>query len=146
MGLAHAGFNFAYNLNGANVGPVVRDFYVGGSVDVGDLLVFTTGTAATASGTAGTADSGRLLGVAYEAQTSGTALRKVAIFQPGQVWANVADGTPAAAAVGLVAFSNVDKNTIDASDSTNGIFSLVDRDADDQSIVYVSVRIATFGG
>lgn len=127
--LAHRGFNYQYHLAGSGAqGPVIRDMPVSADTGrVGDLVVLSSGQQALAQ-----ADAVNVLGVVMESWEGATAgdLRKVAIIQPGQVWACKVDGDAiAASAIGTKTVNIVNAYTIDTTPLTSGSLILVDVDA-----------------
>lgn len=123
--MATRGFEFAYNLNGSNSGPVIRDFVLGAAAAhlVGDLmLVQADGFIDAVTGSTTEVTCVMQEAVAAADITAGTTKAKAAILTSTQVWRCSTDAATAATAlVGTVkTWDTVDKNTIDADDVTNG--------------------------
>ena len=142
--LAHRGFNYQYHLAGSGAqGPVVRDMPVAGDTGrVGDLVVLSSGNQALAA-----ANATNVLGVVMESWEGATAgdLRKVAIVQPGQVWAAKVDGAAiAASAIGTKAVNITNAYTIDTTPLTGGSLILVDVDAGNLA-AFVTFASLAFG-
>jgi hypothetical protein len=151
--MATQGFEFAYMLDGTNARPVVRDFVLGVAADhlIGDLMLIQSDGFADA--VAGSIDE--VTGVMQEylasaSVTAETTKGKMAIITRGQVWRCSTDASTATTAlVGYIKTQDtVDKNTIDASDITNGSMTIVDvseTDGDGNLIAYVVFSDTTFG-
>lgn len=142
--LAHRGFNYQYHLAGSGAqGPVVRDMPVADAdARVGDLVVLASGQQDEAA-----ANATSVLGVVYESWEGASAgdLRKVAIIQPGQVWACKVDGAAiAASAIGTKTVNIVDSHTIDTTPLTGGTLILVDVDSD-SGAAFVTFASLAFG-
>lgn len=139
------GFEFAYNMNGTNNGPTVRDLPVSvNTLRPGDLVVFSSGQLAACA-----ASVTEVTGVMYESAEGASAgdLRKVAIIQPGQVWRCSSDASAQAGNLGVSTINIVDANTIDATPATGGSLTLVAKgelDSDGNQITYVAFSNVTF--
>jgi hypothetical protein len=139
------GFEFAYNLDGTNNGPTIRDLPVSANtLRPGDLVVLTSGQLAACA-----ANVAEVTGVMYESAAGAQAgdLRKCAIIQPGQVWRCSSDASSQAGNLGVSTINIVDANTIDATPATGGSLILVakgDLDSDGNQITYVSFSNVTF--
>jgi hypothetical protein len=140
-------------LDGSNATPVIRDFTLGAAAAhlVGDLmLVQSDGYIDAVTGT--TTEVTCVMQEAFSSGevTAGTTLGKAAIITRNQVWRCSSDASTATTA--LIGTSKkidtVDKNTIDASDITNGAMILVSKDTTDDAgnlIFYVVFADTTFG-
>ena len=142
VSLASRGFNYAYHLSGSGAqGPVVMDFPVAGSTGrVGDLVVFASGEQALAA-----ANATSVVGVVMESWVGAAAgdLRKVAVIQPGQVWACLVDGAAiAATAVGTKTVNIASAYQVDTTPLTGGTLILVDVDS---TVAYVTFASIAFG-
>ena len=96
----HGGFEFAYNLDGSNKGPLIRDLPVdgAGAYAIGELVLLNSdGQCAKV-----TANAGEVTGVIMEARASGSDgdELKVAIITRNQVWRCSMDDTTTAAVKG----------------------------------------------
>lgn len=150
--MSSRGFEFAYQLDGSNATPVIRDFTLGVAAAhiVGDLmLIQSDGFIDAVTGT--TTEVTCVMQEAFAAAdvTAETTKGKAAIITRNQVWRCSMDATSAATAiVGYIKkLDTVDKNTIDADDVTNGSMILVDKGTDDEGNVmaYVVFADSTFG-
>lgn len=135
--LANRGFNYIKNYSDpGGRGPVVIDFPMADtSGTIGDLMVLSSGQA-----TAAAANVARVFGVLYETFTGGTAgdNRKIALIQPGQVWACLADGAAIAlSAVGTATINVTNAYTVDTTPTTGGSLIYVGRDPNTTTIAHV---------
>lgn len=138
------GFEFAYNLNGSEEPPVVRDLaWSGGAAyKVGDLMYFnpTTGYATVCPANAGT--FGLVLAEATLATDAAATLRKFYVIMPGQVWRVSADASTISAKVGNKNCRNADEHTYDADQTAGGQITLVavgsELDANGNAVAYVT--------
>lgn len=142
--LTQRGFSYQYHLAGSGAqGPVIRQMPVNGSSGrVGDLVVLSSGQQAPA-----TAGATNILGVVAESWEGATAgdMRKVAIIQPGQVWAARVDGAAiAASAIGTKTVNITNAYTVDSAPLTGGSLILVDVDSD-EAAVFVTFASIAFG-
>ena len=152
--MATRGFEFAYMLDGSNATPVIRDFTLGASADhiVGDLMLLQSdGFADAVTGTTTEVTGVMQESVSSAAVTAETTTGKMAIITHNQVWRCSSDqSTATTAIVGYIKTQDTaDKNTIDASDITNGAMTLLDKsetDAAGNLIFYVTFKSTTFGG
>jgi hypothetical protein len=151
--MATQGFEFVKMLDGTNATPVIQDFTLGVAADhlVGDLMKIQTDGYIDA--VAGSIDEvtcvmqERLLTASVTAETT---KGKAAIITRNQVWRCSTDASTATTAlVGTIKTQDtVDKNTIDASDITNGsmiILDITETDSSGNLIAYVVFSDTTFG-
>ena len=146
--MATRGFEFAYMLNGANAGPVIRDWPVAATIGTaGHALTVDSSGYGTAVGTATT----EVLGILMET-ISGTATAadkyKVAIVTRDQVWRCSMDATSCTAVVGYNKMGSfASASAIDADGWVDGSMILVDTDTDEDGYVlgYVVFADTTFG-
>ena len=151
--MAGQGFEFAYMIDGSNGRPVVQDFTLGAAADhlVGDLmLVQSDGYIDAVTGSTTEVTCVMQEYVATADVTAGTTKAKAAIITRSQVWRCSTDASTATTAlVGYTkTWDTVDKNTIDASDITNGGMIVVNRaNTDDEGniIGYVVFADTSFG-
>jgi len=159
--MATRGFEWAYNLDGSQSPPVIRDFILGAAAIhlVGDLMkVQTDGFIDAVTGT--TTEVTCVMMEAFTAAnvTAGTTKGKAAIITRGQVWRCSTDAATAATAlIGTVkTWDTVDKNTIDADDVSDGAMIVAEGepspadisgrlDDDGNVIGYVVFADTTFG-
>jgi hypothetical protein len=147
--MATVGFEFAYNLDGSNGTPVIRDLPVHGTgaFAVGDLVLL----ASTGELSRVTSTTTEVTGVMQEARASGSdaASMKVALITREQVWRCSMDAATTAFVVGYTnTIDTTDHNTISATDSTGGKMILVDKstlDDDGNVLAYVVFSDTTFG-
>jgi len=145
---ATRGFEFAYNLDGSNETPTVRDVAWAGSAAyaVGDLfyLESTDGYATVCAGTAGTFCF-VLAEPTLAADAAGT-LRKFYVIQPGQVWRVSGDAATVSAKTGNKAVVNLDENTYDSDQTSGGGLTLVGTaagtDTGGKAVAYVTFAAA----
>ena len=149
--MASRGFEFAYNLDGTQNAPVIRDFTLGAAAAhlVGDLmLIQADGYADAVTGSTTEVTGIMQEALAATAVTAGTTLGKMAIITRNQVWRCSMDASTTTAVKGYTKTQDtVDKNTIDADDITNGAMTLVDSgtDVDGNVLGYVIFSDTTFG-
>ena len=149
--MASKGFEFAYMIDGSNAVPAIRDFTLGVAAIhlVGDLMVIKSDgyiDAVTGSTTEVTCVMQEAKTVAQV--TAGTTAGKAAIITTGQVWKCSMDAaTTAAEKFYDKTIDTVDKNTIDADDTTNGRMILIDTGTDDDGnvLAYVSFGVTSVG-
>jgi hypothetical protein len=150
--MATRGFEFAYMLDGSNATPVIRDFTLGAAAAhlVGDLMLMQSdGYIDAVTGT--TTEVTCIMQESFAATdvTAGTTLGKAAIITRNQVWKCSMDATTTAAVVANTkTLDTVDKNTIDADDTSNGAMILVDASGlDDEGnvLAYVCFADTSFG-
>jgi len=147
--MATKGFEFAYDLGGAEVTPLIMDWPIAPYVTAyaGDALTITSSGYGTAVGTA----TKEVLGVLQEAVTSSTSAvnHKVAIACREQVWRCSMDNTSTTAKKGYTkSLQFVDNNTIDTHFTAGtGSMVLVDTSTDDDGnvLAYVLFSDTTFG-
>jgi hypothetical protein len=123
--MATRGFEFAYDLNGSNATPVIRDFILGVAADhlIGDLmLVQSDGFIDAVAGSIGEVTCVIMEQVLTADVTAGTTVAKCAIITRQQVWKCSTDASTATTAlIGTIkTWDTVDKNTIDADDVSGG--------------------------
>lgn len=139
------GFEFAYNLDGSNNPPVIRDFTLGVAAahKVGDAMkIQTDGFIDQVAGSIDEITCIMQEAVAAAAITAGTTQAKAAVVTSNQVWRCSADAATAATALpfAIKTLDTVDCNTIDADDVTNGSMMPVEwgeLDSDGNLIIYV---------
>jgi len=145
------GFQYAYQIDGKNAVPVIRDWPLAAhqDVDVGEALTVDSSGYGTVVGTA----TAEVLGIAMEdtggaVATAGTKY-KIAIATREQVWRCSMDASTTAFVVGYTkTVQFADSNTIDADGSTAGPMVLIDAstlDDDGNVIGYVAFNDTTFG-
>lgn len=149
--MATRGFEFAYNLDGSNLTPTIRDFVLGVAAahKVGDLMLIQSDGYADQV----TSTTAEVTGVMMEAFaagdiTAGTTKGKMAIITRNQVWRCSMNATSTAFKVGYTkTIDTVDCNTVSASDSTGGAMILVDTGVDNEGnvLAYVVFSDTTFG-
>ena len=150
--MASRGFEFAYQLDGSNATPLIRDFILSTAAahKVGDLMGMETDGDITAV----TTSTGEVTCIMQEAVasadvTAGTTTAKAAIITSQQVWRCSMDASSTALVVGYTKTADtVDANTLDADASTGSGLILVDvSNTDDESNVLAHVVFGdtTFG-
>ena len=149
--MATRGFEFAYNLDGSTLTPMIKDMTLGVAAahKVGDLMLIQSDGYADQV----TTTTSEVTGVMMEALaaadiTAGTTKGKMAIITRGQVWRCSMDATSTAFKVGFTkTIDTVDCNTISATDSTGGAMILFDTGTDDDGnvLAYVVFSDTTFG-
>ena len=151
--MATRGFEFAYSLDGSGATPVIRDFILGAAADhlAGDLMLVQSDDgfidAVTGSTTLVTCvmqqkrDSGKV--------TAGTTKGKAAIITREQVWKCSSNASSVDGKIGYNKLQDtLDKNTLDATDVSNGRAIIVENTATDEEgniILYVVFSDTTFG-
>lgn len=138
------GFEFAYNLNGANSTPVERPMATdGGTYKRGDLMVLSSGLLTKCA-----ANAALFTAVMAEdvpaAAVSGD-IYNAYVLQPGQVWRCSADAATQAGNVGVATINIADENTIDATPATGGHLVLVEArgpDSAGNAVTYVCFEAA----
>ena len=149
--MATRGFEFAYNLDGSSLTPVIRDITLGVAAahKVGDLmLIQTDGFADQVTSTTTEVTGVMMEALAAGAITAGTTKGKLAIITRGQVWRCSMDATSTAFKVGYTkTIDTTDANTISATDSSGGAMILYDTGVDDEGnvLAYVVFSDTTFG-
>jgi hypothetical protein len=151
--MATKGFEFAYNLDGTNAPPVVRDFTLGVAAahKIGDAMkIQTDGFIDQVVGSIDEITCIMMENVAQAAIVAGTTKAKAAIVTSNQVWRCSSDAATAATALpwAIKTLDTVDANTIDADDVTNGSMMPVewgDLDSDGNLIIYVCFVEPTVG-
>jgi len=149
--MASRGFEFAYNLNGSNDVPVVRDFTLGVAAahKVGDaMLMQSDGYIDQVTGTTTEVTCIMAEAVASADITAGTTQAKAWIVTSTQVWRCSMDATSTTAKKFYdKTIDTTDCNTIDADDLTNGRMMLVDTDTDGDGnvLAYVTFRVPSVG-
>lgn len=148
--MATRGFEFAYNLDGSALTPLIKDWPM-----VADAAGYAQGDVLTvdSNGRADkiTANLAEVLAICQETETSAVSnddLLKIAIVTRNQVWRCSMDASSTNAKAGYTKTIDVaDENTIDADDLTNGQMILVDTDVDNDGnvIAYVVFADTTFG-
>lgn len=145
--MATRGFEFAYNLDGSNHTPLIKDMPVNGTgaFSAGDLVVLASGELNRVTGS-----TAEVTAVMQESRTSGAdgALMKAAIITPSQVWKCSMDASSTSAVLGNTkTIDTVDHNTIDADDLVNGSMIFFDSgtDNDGNVLAYVVFSDTTFG-
>ena len=147
--MATRGFEFAYDLGGAQATPKIVDWYVAPYMTgyPGDALTITSLGYGTAVGTA----TKEVLGILQETVASGTSAvkYKVALACREQVWRCSMDSTSTLAKIGYTkAVQFVDGNTLDTHYTAGtGSMILVDTGTDDDGnvLAYVCFSDTTFG-
>lgn len=146
------GFEFAYMLDGSNATPVIRDFILGVQAAHlrGDLMLMQSdGFIDAVTGTTTEVTCIIQEPVASADITAETTVAKAAIITRNQVWRCSMDATTTAAVIAYTKkVDTVDKNTIDADDTTNGAMILVDAsELDDEGnvLAYVVFSDTSFG-
>ena len=149
--MATRGFEFAYNLDGSSLTPVIRDITLGVAAahKVGDLmLIQSDGYADQVTSTTTEVTGVMMEALAAGAITAGTTKGKMAIITRGQVWRCSMDATSTAFKVGYTkTIDTTDANTISATDSSGGAMILYDTGTDDEGnvLAYVVFSDTTFG-
>jgi hypothetical protein len=151
--MATKGFEFAYNLDGTNAPPVVRDFTLGVAAahKIGDAMkIQTDGFIDQVVGSIDEITCIMMENVAQAAIVAGTTKAKAAIVTSNQVWRCSSDAATAATALpwAIKTLDTVDANTIDADDVTNGSMMPVEwggLDSDGNLIIYVCFVEPTVG-
>jgi hypothetical protein len=151
--MATQGFEFAYNLDGSNRTPVIRDFTLGVAAAhaIGDAMKIQTD--GFVDQVAGSIDEITCIMMENKAQaeiTAGTTQAKCAIVESNQVWRCSSDAATAATALpwAIKTLDTVDCNTIDADDVTNGSMMPVEwgpLDSAGNLIIYVCFVEPTVG-
>lgn len=151
--MATAGFEFAYNLDGTNAPPVIRDFTLGVAAahKKGDAMkIQADGYIDQVAGSIDEITCIMQETVAAADITAGTTTAKAAIVTSNQVWRCSSDAATAATALpwAIKTLDTVDANTIDADDVTNGSMMPVewgDLDSAGNLIIYVCFVEPTVG-
>jgi len=150
--MASRGFEFAYQLDGSNATPVIRDFVLGQATayKAGDLVLIQADGYMDKVGTTVTEVTGVIQeSFAAADLTAGTTVGKVAIITHEQVWRCSMNATTTAFIVGYTkTIDTVDCNTISATDEAGGKMILVDKsELDDEGnvLAYVVFSELTFG-
>lgn len=149
--MATRGFEFAYNLDGSSLTPVIRDITLGAAAahKVGDLMLIQSDGYADQVTTTVTEVTGVMMEALAAADiTAGTTKGKMAIITRNQVWRCSMDATSTAFLVGYTkTIDTVDCNTISATDSSGGAMILYDTGTDDAGniLAYVIFSDTTFG-
>ena len=149
--MATRGFEFAYNLDGSSLTPVIRDITLGVAAahKVGDLmLIQSDGYADQVTSTTTEVTGVMMEALAAGAITAGTTKGKMAIITRGQVWRCSMNATSTAFLVGYTkTIDTTDANTISATDSSGGAMILYDTGTDDEGnvLAYVVFSDTTFG-
>ena len=123
--MATQGFEWAYNLDGTNAPPVIRDFTLGVAAahKKGDAMkIQADGFIDQVTNTIDEITCIMQEDVAQAAITAGTTRAKCAIVTSNQVWRCSSDAATAATALpfAIKTLDTVDANTIDADDVANG--------------------------
>ncbi len=148
--MATKGFEYAYDLGGAEATPVILDWPIAPylAAAVGDALTITALGYGTAVGTA----TQEVLGILQEAAVSATAAAnyKIAVATRNQVWRCSMDAATTTAVVGNTkSLQFVDGNTIDthftAGTGSMGAVDLSRLDDDGYVLAYVNFLDTTFG-
>lgn len=140
------GFEFAYNLDGSNNTPTVRQLPMAGSTAFkrGDLVVYSSGVLVKAA--AGAAAFTGVMDEDVPATATAGDLYQVQILQPGQVWRCSSDAATQAGDLGVKTVNIVDENTIDGTPATGSYLVLVEKgpvDSAGKAITYVSFQAST---
>ena len=150
--MATRGFEFAYNLDGSNATPVIRDFILGVAAahKIGDLmLVQADGFVDQVTGSTTEVTCVMQEALAAAAITAETTTAKAAVITNTQVWRCSMDAaTTTAVKWATKTLDTADANTIDADDVTNGRMMLVDTaglDDDGNLIGLVTFRVPSAG-
>ena len=149
--MATRGFEFAYNLDGSSLTPVIRDITLGVAAahKVGDLMLIQSDGYADQVTSATAEVTGVMMeALAAGAITAGTTKGKMAIITRGQVWRCSMNATSTAFLVGYTkTIDTTDANTISATDSSGGAMILYDTGTDDEGnvLAYVVFSDTTFG-
>ena len=149
--MATRGFEFAYNLDGSSLTPVIRDITLGVAAahKVGDLMLIQSDGFADQVTSATAEVTGVMMeALAAGAITAGTTKGKMAIITRGQVWRCSMNATSTAFLVGYTkTIDTTDANTISATDSSGGAMILYDTGTDDEGnvLAYVVFSDTTFG-
>lgn len=149
--MASRGFEFAYNLDGSTLTPLIKDVTLGVAAahKVGDLmLIQSDGYADQVVGSIDEVSCIMQEAVAAGDITAGTTKAKAAIITHNQVWRCSMDAASTAAVVGYTkTLDTVDCNTIDADDVSNGSMILWDTGTDDDGnvLAYVVFADTTWG-
>jgi hypothetical protein len=151
--MATKGFEFAYNLDGTNAPPVVREFTLGVAAahKIGDAMkIQADGFIDQVAGSIDEITCIMMENVAQAAIVAGTTKAEAAIVTSNQVWRCSSDAATAATALpwAIKTLDTVDANTIDADDVTNGSMMPVewgDLDSDGNLIIYVCFVEPTVG-
>lgn len=147
--MASRGFEFAYQLDGSNATPLIRDLPVDGTgaYAIGDLcLLNSDGQLAKVTNT-----TTEVSAVIMEARASGSDgdELKAAIITRNQVWRCSCDAGTIAHKVGYTkTVDTVDHNTVSYTDATGGSLIPVDvsqLDDDGNSLIYVVFSDTTWG-
>ena len=151
--MATAGFEFAYNLDGTNAPPVIRDFTLGVAAlhKKGDVMTIQAdGFIDQNAGSLKEATCIMAETVAAADMTAEVTTAKAAIVNSNQVWRCSSDAATAATALpwAIKRLDTVDANTIDADDVTNGNMMPVEwggLDSDGNLIIYVVFTKTSLG-
>jgi len=151
--MASRGFEFAYMLDGGKGTPVSRDFILSTAAAHlrGDLMtVASDGDITAVTGTTTEVTCIMAEPVALADITAGTTKGKAYIITREQVWRCSMDAASASGKVGTSKLCDtLDKNTISATDVSNGAMILVNKsrlDEDGNILAYVVFSNTTFGG
>lgn len=149
--MATRGFEFAYNLDGSNLTPLIKDITLGVAAahKVGDLmLIQSDGYADQVTSTTAEVTGVMMEALAAADITAGTTKGKMAIITRNQVWRCSMNATSTSFLVGYTkTIDTVDCNTVSATDSTGGAMILWDTGTDDEGnvLAYVVFSDTTFG-
>lgn len=146
------GFEFAYNLDGSTLTPMIKDLTLGVAAahKVGDLVLMQSDGYVDQVTTATTEVSAVVMEpLAAAAITAGTTKCKCAIITRNQVWRCSMDAATTAFIPGNTkTVDTVDANTVSASDSSGGAMTLFDTgglDEDGNLIALVVFLDTTWG-
>jgi len=149
--MSSRGFEFAYQLDGSNATPLIKDFVLGAAAAhaVGDLMKIQTDGFIDQVTTATTEVTCVMMeAVAAAAITAGTTEAKAAIITPNQVWRCSMNATTTALVRGAKTLDTVDCNTLSTTDVTGGGACIMDvSEVDDEGnvLAYVVFTDTSFG-
>lgn len=149
--MATRGFEFAYNLDGSGLTPLIKDVTLGVAAahKVGDLMLIQSDGYADQVTTTVTEVTGVMMEALAAADiTAGTTKGKMAIITRNQVWRCSMNATSTAFLPGFTkTIDTVDCNTVSATDSTGGAMILWDTGTDDEGnvLAYVVFSDTTWG-